>query len=98
MQKTVYTRQYEVLLTLLREARAQAGMTQIQLGKLLDVSQSDVSKAELGSRRLDVIELKLWIEALGGSLPALLSELDSRLAADPSRIRSRQGSRRASQS
>jgi DNA-binding XRE family transcriptional regulator len=82
MLKSLYTRQYEILLTMLRDVRLQAGMTQAELAHRLDMSQSDVSKCELGSRRLDVIELKSWLEAIGSRLPDFLNELDARLAMD----------------
>jgi transcriptional regulator with XRE-family HTH domain len=82
MQKTLYTRQYEVMLGMLREARTDAGMTQVDLAKKLDMSQSDVSKCEQGARRLDVIELKLWIEAVGGQLQAFLQAFEARLQSD----------------
>jgi len=82
MQKTLYTRQYEVMLGMLREARTDAGMTQVDLAKRLDMSQSDVSKCEQGARRLDVIELKLWVEAVGGQLQAFLQAFEARLQSD----------------
>ncbi len=82
MQKTLYTRQYEVMLGMLREARADAGMTQVDLAKKLDISQSDVSKCEQGARRLDVIELKLWVEAVGGQLQVFLQAFEARLQTD----------------
>jgi transcriptional regulator with XRE-family HTH domain len=79
MLKTLYTRQYEILLAMLRDARLQAGLTQAEVARRLDMSQSDVSKCELGSRRLDVIELRVWLEALGARLPDFLSALEQRL-------------------
>jgi len=79
MKKTLYTQQYAILLALLREARASVGLTQSEVAKLLRMSQSDVSKCELGQRRLDVIELKLWVEILGGSLAEFLADFESRL-------------------
>ena len=44
----------------LRQARADAGLTQIQVAKRLGRSQSFVTKAENGERRLDVVELRAF--------------------------------------
>jgi transcriptional regulator with XRE-family HTH domain len=82
MHKTIYTRQYSCLLTLLREARETAGITQSALAEMLGMKQSDVSKSEQGVRRLDVIELKLWAEALGSTLPKLVTALESRVKSE----------------
>ena len=78
MQKTLYTQQYRALLALLRQTRLQAGLNQQELAERLQWSQVNVSKCETGVRRLDVIELKLWVQALGGSLPSFLTDLQSR--------------------
>ena len=82
MLKTLYTRQYEVLLDMLRDARANAGLTQVELAQRLEISQSDVSKCEQGARRLDVVELKLWVEALGARLPDFLAAFEAKVGAD----------------
>lgn len=82
MHKTIYTRQYEVLLTILREARAVAELTQAELAKRLGISQSDVSKCEMGTRRLDIIEVKLWAETLGVGFADLVRDLEEKTKAD----------------
>lgn len=50
------TRAYEALTAVLRCARKQRGLTQVELAGRLDKPQSYVSKYESGERRLDVIE------------------------------------------
>lgn len=55
--KTIHSDKYRYLLTLLREAREAAGITQSQLSVQLGKPQSYVSKYENGERRLDVIEM-----------------------------------------
>ncbi len=82
MQKSLHSRQYALLLQELRAARVAAGCTQVEMAKRLGMSQSDVSKCERGIRRLDVIELRLWANALGTTLVAFIGELDRRIAAD----------------
>lgn len=73
---------------MLRDARLQAGLTQAEVARRLDMSQSDVSKCELGSRRLDVIELRVWLEALGARLPDFLLALEERIDFDATAHRS----------
>jgi transcriptional regulator with XRE-family HTH domain len=42
----------------LREARKEAGLTQVEVARRLGRSQSFVTKSETGERRLDVVELR----------------------------------------
>lgn len=44
----------------LRQARKDAGLTQEEVGRRLGRSQSFVTKAETGERRLDVVELRAF--------------------------------------
>lgn len=82
MLKSLHTRQYAFLLQELRAARTAAGLTQIALAEKLAMQQSDVSKCERGTRRLDVVELRQWSQALGVGLVELVRRLDERIAAD----------------
>lgn len=75
MQKTLYSQQYQQLLVQLRELRLAQGITQSELAERLGWTQMNVSKVETSVRRLDVIELKLWVEALGSNLPAFVARL-----------------------
>lgn len=61
------------------KARKAAGITQVQLAKRLKSTQSMVSKAEAGERRLDVIELHSWCKALGKPFSEFASALDAAL-------------------
>lgn len=79
MEKSIYTQEYEVLLDLLRTLREKRGVTQTELGELLDQSQSYVSKIERGDRRLDVIQLRTICLTLGSSLSDFVSDLEKRL-------------------
>jgi transcriptional regulator with XRE-family HTH domain len=65
MYKTIYSRRYASLLATLVDARKERAMTQAALARRLRQTQSWVSKCERGERRLDVVELELWCEALG---------------------------------
>jgi len=65
---------------MLREARARQGVTQGTLAESIGFRQTDISKVERGVRRLDVLELRAWVTALGIPFPVFTSELDARLA------------------
>ena len=61
MYKTLYTREYQQMLTLLRVKRTDAQVSQVELARRLAWTQADVSKCKTGVRRLDVIELRIWL-------------------------------------
>jgi transcriptional regulator with XRE-family HTH domain len=76
VEKSIYSEQYQQLCTLLRQLRREAGLTQVDVAKRLDVARSFVSKYESGERRLDVIELRHVAEAIGTTLEGVVSRLD----------------------
>jgi DNA-binding XRE family transcriptional regulator len=80
MKSTKETNDYAHFLQELREARREAGLSQEQLAEALGQRQTFVSKGELGDRRLDVIELRSWVIALGGDPVAFMASLEDRLA------------------
>ena len=80
MKSTKETNYYAHFLKELREARREAGLSQEQLAEALGQRQTFVSKGELGDRRLDVIELRSWVIALGGDPVAFMASLEDRLA------------------
>lgn len=80
MEKTIYTREYAVLLRLFTQARKDAGITQVQLAKKLRQSQSFVSKIECGDRRLDIIQLRTICRIIGVTLPEFIQRLEAELA------------------
>jgi transcriptional regulator with XRE-family HTH domain len=75
VEKSIYSAEYQQLCVLLRALRREAGLTQVEIAKRLDVPQSFVSKYETGERRLDVIELRHVAEAIGLTLETLISRL-----------------------
>jgi len=79
MEKTLFSKDYQTLLTLLREVRMKANVTQTHIADMLGATQSIVSKCERGERRLDVLELRQWCIALGIPLCDFLAEFDTRL-------------------
>lgn len=80
MKKSIYTDEYQVLLRLLREARERSGVTQVELARTLGQTQSYVSKIELGDRRIDLIQLRTILAALGVGLADFVARLEDALA------------------
>lgn len=80
MDKSIYTREYDVVLGLLREARDRAGLTQVELAKKLKQSQSFVSKIERGDRRLDIVQLRTICRLFGLSLAEFVERFERELA------------------
>ena len=79
MEKSIHTREYAAFLRLLRQAREDAGMTQVGLAGALEKTQSFVSKVERGETRLDVIQLRSVLAAVGVTLVAFAARLEEEL-------------------
>ncbi len=60
MVKTIYLKEYKKLISKLKAARLEAGLTQVQVSRLLKQPQSYISKIESGEQRIDAIELKTF--------------------------------------
>lgn len=74
--KTIHNTRYQALLTLLLEARVEAGLTQKELATKLGRPQSFVSKTENAERRLDVIEFMDVCRGLDADPHELLISLE----------------------
>lgn len=55
---STHSSRYRQFLNLLRRARVDAGLTQVQVAVALGRPQSYVAKCEAGERRIDVVELE----------------------------------------
>jgi len=77
MKKSVHSKEYAILLRLLKQARERAELTQEQLADMLGVNQTFVSKSERGERRVDVIELRLICAALGINFLQFVESLEN---------------------
>ncbi|UXY09684.1 helix-turn-helix domain-containing protein [Kosakonia sp. ML.JS2a] len=53
---SIYSEQYQSVITALKKARKERGITQVQLAEALGRPQSFIAKIESGERRLDVVE------------------------------------------
>ena len=80
MQKSIHSADYDAFLASLRSARKATGLTQIDLAERLQITQSTVSKSERGERRLDVVELRHWCQALGVDFQEFCRKLDNKLS------------------
>ena len=80
MKKSIFGRDYDILQDLMRELRKESGVTQVDLAKRLGETQSAVSKCERGERRLDLVQLRAWCQAVGVPLMKLVTEFEKRVA------------------
>ncbi|MEK9159309.1 MAG: helix-turn-helix transcriptional regulator [Patescibacteria group bacterium] len=55
---TIASKEYREIIERLIKARKDAGLTQVEVAKLLGKPQSFVSKVESRERRLDIVEIK----------------------------------------
>lgn len=79
MKKKVYIAQRSRLVSLLREIRIGAGLTQMELAERIERDQTFVSKYESGQRRLDVLELREICQSVGITLEEFVKRLEKAL-------------------
>lgn len=75
MTKSVFTKRYRLLLSILVALREDKGLSQHQLAKKLKKPQSFVSKYERGERRLDIIEFLDIVKVLKADPHDIIDEL-----------------------
>jgi transcriptional regulator with XRE-family HTH domain len=99
IEKSVFTKEYEVFLRLLREARKEAGLTQRQVASRFRHHQAFVSRSETGERRLDIIEVRAFCKALGVPFREFVGRLEDELEreAQPEQSHPRDGTGAARQ-
>lgn len=73
--KWVQPEHYEVVGAVLAAARQRANMTQVELARRLGKPQSVISAIEAGTRRLDLVEFRLIVHALGADPVQLFAEI-----------------------
>mgnify|MGYP004713417323 CR=1 FL=1 len=74
MSASTHKPHYALLTTLLKEARRKSQLTQTEVASKLGVPQAYISKVERGERRLDVVELVAYCEALNYPVEAWMKE------------------------
>lgn len=78
---------YKLLLTRLRAARLDAGMTQVEAARAVQRPQSFISKCESGERRVDPVELLELAAIYGRPLGYFVGEAEGTGGASVSRDR-----------
>ncbi|MCD6282162.1 helix-turn-helix transcriptional regulator [bacterium] len=68
MPKSVFSKDYQIAIKRLKEARLEAGLTQAEVAKKIGKPQSYISKIECGERRVDIAELKILARVYRKSL------------------------------
>lgn len=69
---SVYSEEYQRVITALKKARKERGITQAQLAEALGRPQSFIAKIESGERRLDVVEFVHLARLMGLELGDVL--------------------------
>ncbi|HOG64368.1 MAG TPA: helix-turn-helix transcriptional regulator [Spirochaetota bacterium] len=72
--KTIYDADYRKILIQLKRAREERGLSQMEAARLLNMTQSTLSKCENGDRRIDIIELTRFAAAYEKDMEYLLPE------------------------
>ena len=74
--KTIYSKQSRQLREVLKELRTEQGVRQDEIARRLKIDQSMVARVESGERRLDVVELIRWCDALGVSVAEFVTRFE----------------------
>lgn len=75
MKKSQHLQKYRRLIRALREAREEAGLTQLDVAERLGTYASYVSKCESGERRIDAVELADFCRIYGVPLAEFLESV-----------------------
>lgn len=82
MDKELYLNRWKIFREVLKMERKKRNVSQESLAKMLGIKQSYISKTEIGDRRLDVIELLEYCDAMGITLTDFVFRMEGRLLAD----------------
>ena len=72
---SLHSRRYREFLARLRQAREDAGLTQVQAAAKLKKPQSFISRCETGERRVDVLEFEDFVRLYAKVATDFLPEL-----------------------
>lgn len=82
MNKYLYSRRKKCFCDLLRQERKIQLLRQEDLAERLETRQDLVNKIEKGVRRIDIIEMIAYCEALGFTLSEFAQKIESRFYAE----------------
>lgn len=80
MTKAIYRPEHQVFLEILKRRRIEAGLTQVECSTALGRPQSFMSDVEMGSRRLDIIQIWDICQVLGCDFLELLGEFQRKIS------------------
>ena len=75
MRKSIYNPDYISMIDHLKQVRKSKNVTQVALADSIDWNHRDISKVESFVRRLDLIELCHWLDALEYDLGDFLRDI-----------------------
>ena len=84
-QKTIFSHLNGKVVEALRQARLDAGLTQVEAAKRLGCRQTFLSKIECGERRIDIVEFVILCDAYGADAGRLLKSLLAKKSAPSTR-------------
>jgi len=79
VRKSIQRDEYRVFASLLRQARANAGVTQRQVAERMEVAHSFINKAEHADLRLDIVQIRDYLHAIGKPFTNFMTEYDEAL-------------------
>lgn len=85
---SVHRPEHRVVAQLLRELRLAAGLTQAQAAQAVGITQAGMSEIENCTRGLDLLVVRDLVGVYGADWPAVIVELDRRIAAEPAPVAS----------
>ena len=75
-EKTLFSDAHQKLVELLKQARQDAEMTQVQVAEALHCSQAFISRLESGEQKIDVIEFLILAKIYQSDPAQMLKNLD----------------------
>jgi transcriptional regulator with XRE-family HTH domain len=79
LANVIFSAEYEMIPTFLADLRTRAGLSQRELARRLNKSQSHVHRIEIRQRRIEILEFCNIVRACGGSPVDAFTDLISRL-------------------